>query len=80
MIVNLSATRNFISPRYRDRYKIKGVKKPRTTLIISLNGESLGLGITHESGPLLIVIGNYFEIINFNITSLGEYNVVLRVL
>jgi hypothetical protein len=55
------------------------VEKLRPTPIIGLNGESLGLGITHESGPLLIVIGDYFEVINFDITSLGEYDVVLGV-
>ena len=40
--------------------------------IIGLNGESLGLGITYESGPLPIVIRDYFEVINFDITGLGE--------
>ena len=80
MIVNLEAAGNFISLRCRDRYKLKSVKKPRTTPIIGLNGESLGLGITYKSGPLLIVIGDYFEVINFNIIGLREYNIVLRVL
>ena len=80
MIVNLGAAGNFISLRYRDRYKLEGVKKLRTILIISLNGESLGLGITYESGSLLIVIRDYFEVINFDIIGLREYNIVLRVL
>ena len=80
MIVNSGAAGNFISPRCRDRYKLEGVKKPRTTPIIGLNEESLGLGITYKSGPLLIVIRDYFEVINFNIIGLGEYDIVLRVL
>jgi hypothetical protein len=56
------------------------VEKLRPIPIIRLNGESLGLGITHESRLLLIVIRDYFEIINFNITNLGEYDIVLGVL
>ena len=80
MIVNLGAAGNFISLRYRDRYKLEGVKKLRITPIIGLNRESLGLGITYKSEPLLIVIGDYFEVINFDIIGLREYNVVLRVL
>jgi hypothetical protein len=56
------------------------VEKPRPILIIGLNGESLGLGITHESGLLLIVIRDHFEIINFDVISLGDYNIVLGVL
>jgi hypothetical protein len=79
-MIDLGAAGNFMSLRYRDRYSISGIKKPYPTLIIGLNGESLGLGITHESGPLLIVIRNYFEIINFDITNLGEYDVVLGIL
>jgi hypothetical protein len=47
--------------------------------IIRLNRESLRLGITHESGLLLIVIRDYFEVINFNITPLGEYDIILGV-
>jgi hypothetical protein len=80
IIIDLGAAGNFISLRYRDRYLISGIKKPYLTLIIGLNGESLGLGITHKSGPLLMVIRNYFEIINFDITNLGEYNIVLGIL
>jgi hypothetical protein len=79
-MIDSGAAENFISPRYRDRYSISGIEKPYPTLIIGLNGESLGLGIIHKSGPLLIVIGNYFEIINFDITNLGEYDVVLGIL
>jgi hypothetical protein len=55
------------------------VEKLRLIPIIRLNGESLGLGITQESGPLLIVIRDYFEVINLNIINLGEYDIVLRV-
>jgi hypothetical protein len=47
--------------------------------IIRLNGESLRLGITYESGLLLIVIRDYFEVINFNITPLGEYDIILGI-
>jgi hypothetical protein len=79
-MIDLGAAGNFISLRYRNRYSILGVKKARLTPIISLNGESLGSEITHESGSLLMVIGNHFEIINFDITNLGEYNVVLGIL
>jgi hypothetical protein len=80
VIIDLGVVENFISLRYRDRYSISGTKKPRLILIISLNRESLGLGIIHESRLLLIVIRNYFKIINFDITSLGEYDVVLGIL
>ena len=80
VIIDLGAVGNFISLRYRERYSISRTKKPRPTPIIGLNGESLGPGITHESGPLPIVIGDHFEIINFDITNLGKYDVVLGVL
>jgi hypothetical protein len=78
-MIDLGAAGNFISLRYRNRYSISGVKKARLTPIIGLNGESLGSEITHESGSLLIVIRNHFEIINFDITNLGEYDVVLGI-
>jgi hypothetical protein len=52
----------------------------RLILIIGLNGESLGLGIIYKSKLLLIVIRDYFEIINFDVISLGDYNIVLGVL
>jgi hypothetical protein len=80
VIIDSGAVENFISLRYRDRYSISGIKKPYLTLIIGLNRESLGLGIIYKSGPLLIVIRNYFEIINFDITNLREYDVVLGIL
>ena len=80
MIINSGVAGNFISLRYKTYYKIKGIEKPRPIPIIGLNGESLGLGITYKSRPLLIVIGDYFEVINFDIIGLGEYNIVLRVL
>jgi hypothetical protein len=79
-MINSGAAGNFISLQYKHHYKIQGVEKPRPTPIIRLNGESLGPGITHESGPLLIVIGDHFEVINFDITNLGEYDMVLGVL
>jgi hypothetical protein len=79
VMLDSGAAGNFMSPRYRHQYKIQGVEKLRPTPIIGLNGESLGPGITHESGPLPMVIGDHFEVINFDITSLGEYDVVLGV-
>ena len=79
VIVDLGAAGNFMSPRYRTRYSIKGQEKPRPQPIIGLNGESLGPGITHKSGPLPMAIGDHFEIINFDIINLGEYDVVLGV-
>jgi hypothetical protein len=79
VIINLGVASNFISLAYRNRYKIQGIVKLKTIPIIGLNGESLRLGITHESGLLLIVIGDYFEVINFNITPLEEYDIILGV-
>lgn len=80
MIIDSGAARNFISPRYRNRYLITGVVKERPQPITGLNREKLGPGIIYESGPLPIVIGDHFEIINFDIINLGEYNIVLGVL
>jgi hypothetical protein len=80
VIVDLGASGNFISPYYRNRYSISGIKKVQPTLIIGLNRERLGPGITYKSRPLLIVIRNYFEIINFNVINLGEYDIVLSIL
>jgi transposase InsO family protein len=79
VMVDSGASGNFMSPQYRNRYSISGVKKAQPTPIIGLNGERLGPGITHESGPLPMVIGNHFEMINFDVTNLGEYDVVLGV-
>jgi hypothetical protein len=80
VIIDSGASGNFISLHYRNRYSISGIKKAQPTPIIGLNGERLGLGITHESGPLLMVIRNHFEMINFDVTNLGEYDIVLSVL
>jgi hypothetical protein len=80
VIIDLGVVGNFISLRYRDCFKIKSEEKPQLTPIIGLNRERLGLGIIYKSRYLLIVIRNYFEIINFDITNLGEYNIVLSVL
>jgi hypothetical protein len=80
VIVDSGASGNFISLYYRDRYSISGIKKAQPILIIGLNRERLGPGIIYKSRPLLMVIGNHFEIINFDVTNLGEYNVVLSVL
>ena len=79
VMIDSGAAGNFMSPRYRNRYSITGVAKERPQPIVGLNGERLGPGITHESGPLPMVIGDHFEIINFDITNLGEYDVVLGV-
>jgi hypothetical protein len=79
VMIDSGAAGNFMSPEYRNRYKIQGATKPKVVPIIGLNGESLGPRITHESGPLPIVIRDYFEIINFDVTLLGEYDIILGV-
>ena len=79
VMIDSGAAGNFMDPRYKNRYQIKGQEKPQVVPIIGLNGESLGPGITHESGPLPMVIGDHFEIINFDVTPLGQYDIVLGV-
>jgi transposase InsO family protein len=79
VMVDSGASGNFMSPQYKQQRKIQGVEKPQPTPITGLNGESLGPGITHESGTLPMVIGDHFETINFDITPLGGYDVVLGV-
>lgn len=78
-MIDSGASGNFMSPRYCQQNNMQRQEKKKVSPIIGLNGERLGPGITHESGNLPMVIGNHFETINFDITNLGEYDIVLGV-
>ncbi|KAJ5919015.1 Retrotransposon polyprotein [Penicillium verhagenii] len=77
VLIDSGACGNFMDPRCAHRLQVQLHQKTRATPITGLNGESLGPGMTHESGPLPMIIGNHLESIEFDITNLGGYDVVL---
>jgi hypothetical protein len=46
---------------------------------MGLNGELFKEKLDQETGDLTIDINDYKEIINFNITKLGKYKIMLRI-
>lgn len=79
VMIDSGASGNFISPRYCQQNNVEKKEKKNVSPIIGLNGERLGPGITHETGRLPMIVGNHFETINFDITNLGEYDVVIGI-
>ena len=47
--------------------------------ILGLNGEDLGDHLMDESGFVPMAVMDYLESINFNVTPLGQYNVILGI-
>lgn len=78
-MIDSGTSGNFMSLLYYQRNNMQKQEKQKVSPIIGLNGERLRPGITYESRNLPMVVGNHFKTINFDITNLKEYNIVLGV-
>ena len=79
VMINLDATRNYINPIFKKQLKILGIKKTMPEPISGLNGENLGGHLMDESGFVPMAVMGHLESINFDVTPLGQYNVVLGI-
>ena len=68
-----------MDPRFQDRLGILGIDKPEPQLITGLNGEPLGGYLKTESGTVPMAVMGHEEQINFDVTPLGQYDVVLGI-
>ena len=79
VMVDSGATGNFMNPRFQQELGILGIEKPEARPIAGLNGENLGTHIKTESGYVHMAVMGHNERINFNMTPLGQYDVVLGI-
>jgi hypothetical protein len=79
-MINLGATRNFISPEYKEKLRIPGQIKTEPIPIMGLNRELFKEKLDQETGDLIIDINDHKEIINFDVMKLGKYKIILRIL
>jgi hypothetical protein len=78
-IIDSGATGNFMSLECKEKLRIPGQIKTEPVPITGLNGELFKEKLDQETGDLTIDINNYEEIINFNMTKLGKYKIVLGI-
>ena len=79
VLLDSGATGNFMDPNFQEKIGILGKPKVKPTLIRGLNGKELETVLEIESGPLPMIIQNHMENINFDVTPLGEYDIVLGI-
>ena len=68
-----------MDPRFKEQLGILGIEKARPEPISGLNGEDLGGHLTVESGFVPMAVAGHLEWINFDVTPLGQYDVVLGI-
>ena len=61
VMIDLGATRNYISPDFKVCLGLLGIKKAQPEPILSLNGENLGSHLLEESGLVYITVLDYQE-------------------
>ena len=79
VMIDSRATGNFMNPRFQQTLGILGVEKPEAQPITGLNGENLGTHIKTESGYIHMAVMGHNKRINFDVTPLGRYDVVLGI-
>ena len=79
VMIDSGATGNYMNPTFKERLKILGIKKATPEPISGLNGENLGSHLTDESGFVPMAVMGHLESINFDVTPLGQYDVVLGI-
>ena len=80
ILINSDTTGNFINPRFIEQLRILGKQKTKPELITELNRENLGTFIlTVKSDTVSMAVIGHLEHIDFNITLLGRYDIVLRI-
>ena len=75
-MIDLDTTGNYMNPIFKKQLKILGIKKAMPESISGLNSENLGGYLTDKSGFVPMAVMGHLESINFNVTPLGQYNVV----
>ena len=78
-MVDSGATGNFMNPRFQQELGILRIKKPEAWPITGLNDENLGSYIKTKLGYIHMTVMDHNKQINFNMTPLGQYDVVLRI-
>ena len=79
VMVDSGATGNYMDPRFKEQLGILGIEKARPEPISGLNGENLGGHLTVESGFVPMAVASHLERMNFDVTPLGQYDVVLGI-
>ena len=78
-MVDSEAIGNFMNPRFQQELGILGVEKPEAQPITGLSDRNLGSYIKTKSGYIHMAIIGHNEQINFDMTPLGQYDVVLGI-
>ena len=68
-----------MNPRFQQELGILGIEKPEAQPITGLNSENLGTHIKTESGYVHMAVLGHNKQINFDVTFLGQYDVVLGI-
>jgi transposase InsO family protein len=68
-----------MNPSFQKKIGILGELKAKPTLIRGLSGKEMETVLEIESGPLPMTIQDHTEDINFDVTQLGEYDIVLGI-
>ena len=79
VMIDSGATGNYMSPNFKAHLGLLRIKKAQPEPISGLNGENLGSHLSEESGFVHIAVLGHKEQINFDVTPLGQYNVVLGI-
>ena len=67
-------------PECKEQLRILRKTKKEPIPIIRLNRELFKKKLNQETGELIIIINNYKKLMNFNVTKLRKYKVVLEIL
>ena len=79
VMIDSGATENYMNPRFQQQLGILGVEKAQPEPISGLNGESLEGHLTVESGFVSMAVMGHREQINFDVTSLEQYDMMLGI-
>ena len=78
-MINSEATRNYISLNFKIYLELLRIKKAQSEPISGLNSEDLGSYLSEESGLIYMTVLGHKEQINFNMISLRQYDMMLRI-
>ena len=78
-MIDSGATRNYMSLNFKTYLDLLRIKKTQPEPISGLNSEDLGSHLSEESGLVHIAVLGHKEQINFNMISLRQYDMMLRI-
>ena len=79
VMIDSGATGNYMSPDFKAHLGLLGIEKAQPEPISGLNSENLGSHLSEELGLVYMAVLGHQEQINFNVTPLGQYDVVLGI-